>query len=487
MRPGSSGSRIRGSRSLREGARGGFAQSHHPTLTEIFVTIHPAQPILVRLRPDRACALAPVARSLLAEFGPGGEVRLSPDGVVLAGAVIHTGACVAVAALIEGFAAQLDRTRGQVERAMLRIDPEPQVLRGVASFVLSGLICEGRASAGDQSGELVERFVCNALHHASRHVLRREPVLGRFEADGCRYLAFVAQVDDGAFLRRLDDAGGFLAEFRAAAHRAFFGLWANPFGAPWPGVGAEQESSTVLATLPLLDGVADDVRAYRAHLEGMLGPAVRLGFGALNQGYSEAFPDQQSSLRTLCPDFGPEGEQLDLRLLCPDERHYDCTRGALLAQLVQSGLRRLAESGATDGSHLCVDTWPVADTSGIERYVVPLGDEEILWTFVAFVDEDSAEQHRDFDAADAVTGTRRCIEAALSGIPRARWWLPEWSRLQDVARVSVATDVRTGRRFYFACAVLDSAEVCRRWSEPELLRQSIEDQIDYEASDYLLH
>ena len=69
------------------------------------MTIHPAQPILVRLRPDRACALAPVARSLLAEFGPGGEVRLSPDGVVLAGAVIHTGACVAVAALIEGFAA----------------------------------------------------------------------------------------------------------------------------------------------------------------------------------------------------------------------------------------------------------------------------------------------------------------------------------------------------------------------------------------------
>ena len=280
---------------------------------------------------------------------------------------------------------------------------------------------------------------------------------------------------------------GFLAEFRAAAHRAFFGLWANPFGAPWPGVGAEQESSTVLVTLPLLDGVGDDVRAYRAHLDGMLGPAVPPGFGALNQGYSEAFPDQQSSLRTLCPDFGHEGEQLDLRLLCPDERHYDCTRGALLAQLVQSGLRRLAESGATDGSHLCVDTWPVADKSGIERYVVPLGDEEILWTFVAFVDEDSAEQHRDFDAADAVTETRRCIEAALSGIPRARWWLPEWFRLQGVARVSVATDVRTGRRFYFACSVLDSAEVCRRWSDPELLRQSIEDQIDFEASDYVLH
>ena len=36
-------------------------------------------------------------------------------------------------------------------------------------------------------------------------------------------------------------------------------------------------------------------------------------------------------------------------------------------------------------------------------------------------------------------------------------------------------------------AVLDSAEVCRRWSDPELLRQSIEDQIDFEASDYLLH
>ena len=30
-------------------------------------------------------------------------------------------------------------------------------------------------------------------------------------------------------------------------------------------------------------------------------------------------------------------------------------------------------------------------------------------------------------------------------------------------------------------AVLDSAEVCRRWSDPELLRQSIEDQIDYEG------
>ena len=237
---------------------------------------------------------------------------------------------------------------------MLRLDTEPQVLRGVASFVLSGLIYEGPASQGDQSGELVERFVCDALHHASHHMLRRKPVLGRFEADVRRYVAFVAQVDDGAFLRRLNDGGGFLAEFRAAAYRAFFGLWANPFGAPWLGVGAEQEGSTVLVTLPLLNRVGDDVTAYEAVLEGMLGPAVRVAFSALNQGYSEAFPDQESALRTVCPDFGPEGDQLDPRLLCPDECHYDCARGALLAQLVQSGPRRLTESGATHGSHLCV-------------------------------------------------------------------------------------------------------------------------------------
>ena len=95
-------------------------------------------------------------------------------------------------------------------------------------------------------------------------MLRREPVLGRFEADVRRYVAFVAQVDDGAFLRRLNDGGGFLAEFRTAAYWAFFGLWANPFGAPWLGVGAEQEGSTVLVTLPLLNGVGDDVTAYEA-------------------------------------------------------------------------------------------------------------------------------------------------------------------------------------------------------------------------------
>lgn len=57
-------------------------------------------------------------------------------------------------------------------------------------------------------------------------------------------------------------------------------------------------------------------------------------------------------------------------------------------------------------------------------------------------------------------------------------------RLQAVAQVSVATDPRTGRRFYVACGVLESAEARRWWTNPEVLRQSIEDQMRVEEQSF---
>ena len=76
----------------------------------------------------------------------------------------------------------------------------------------------------------------------------------------------------------------------------------------------------------------------------------------------------------------------------------------------------------------------------------------------------------------------RRVELALSRIERARWWSAQDCCFQPLPRVCVATEPSTGRRFYAACAVLDSVEVCRRWVDPEVLRRAIEDETNAAAA-----
>ena len=118
---------------------------------------------------------------------------------------------------------------------------------------------------------------------------------------------------------------------------------------------------------------------------------------------------------------------------------------------------------------------------------MPLCDEEILWTFATYVHESSSEDSSGLGSADAVAENARCVEVALTGIERARWWPPEAGYLPGLARVFVDTDVRTGKRFHFVCAVFNRAEACRRWADSTVVRQSIEDKMKFEASDYIRH
>ena len=193
--------------------------------------------------------------------------------------------------------------------------------------------------------------------------------------------------------------------------------------------------------------------------------------------------------RVSLPALGPDGSQAShssdgdrhLHLRCAGERHYDCTRGALLAQLIQSCLHRLVERGATHGDAVHVDVWPVAHTGGLDRCLDPLCDEETLWALAGYVDEISAERHSELSAEGVVIQTRACIELVLTGVPGVRWWSSRTARLARTPEVAVGVDVQA-RRFYFACGVFDSAEVCRRWTDPEVVRRAIDDQIALEES-----
>jgi len=74
-------------------------------------------------------------------------------------------------------------------------------------------------------------FVCNALHRSSDGAIRRNLVVAHFEADGNRYLVFVAQVNDESFLRGLGGGRGSLdAFFCAVAYRAMFSMWFEASG-----------------------------------------------------------------------------------------------------------------------------------------------------------------------------------------------------------------------------------------------------------------
>ena len=444
------------------------------------VYVEPSSPTVVRLGAERACLFVCVARSMLAELGAGGDVHLSPDGLVLSGPSGDAGARVAVATAIEGVAADLERIRGNAQPATLQLSPHLVPIGTGRSFVLHGLLGHGAARAVDRCPDLVERFVREVLSDAAGAALSRGPHFARFDVEGERFLAVLALVDDRAVLRRLGGDSGFLEALREAAYRAFTRLWTNSVGIAFCDEGAGGGSMGV-AALPLLGAAGEDTQAYGAHLLRMLGPSVPVAFGTMNQTYARTFPEE-GALRAVCPDFAARGDVLNLHLFCLPERHYDCTRAALLVQLVQGCLGLLTASGATDGRLLCVDAWAVAEHPDLAPCIAPCCDEECLWAFAAYVAEPSSEPRSNPDACDAVAQTVRRVELALSRIERARWWSPQDCCFQPLPRVCVATKPPTGRRFYAACAVLDSVEVCRRWADPEVLRRAIEDETNDTAA-----
>ena len=79
------------------------------------------------------------------------------------------------------------------------------------------------------------------------------------------------------------------------------------------------------------------------------------------------------------------------------------------------------------------------------------------------------------------------IAFALFGIERARWWPPELGRLQAEPHVSVGTDLRSSKRVYFACAVIHSAEVYRRWINSDVVCRAIGQQMTLHVSDSRFH
>ena len=186
-------------------------------------------PVVVRLSAECATVFAPVAGSLLAGLAPGGvrDVRGSSRGVVLTGAAEHIDARVAVAVAIERFAVQVESTGTNPEPVALWHEEHPGGANGSAPYVLSGLVCEGLSSHDPNGGhpELVERFVRTALCQSSGSAFRQPPALARFDADGYRYMALVAPVDYGVFLRRSDDATAFVEALREAIFNEFFPSW----------------------------------------------------------------------------------------------------------------------------------------------------------------------------------------------------------------------------------------------------------------------
>ena len=435
-------------------------------------------PVVVRLSDECASVFAPVAGTLLAGLAPGGvrDVRCSSDAIVMAGAVEHIDARVAVAVAIERFAAQVESTGANPEPVALWLDEHPGAANGSALYVLSGLVCEGLSSHDPNvQPELVERFVRTALRHSSGPPLRQPPALARFDVEGYRYVAFVAPVDYGVFLRQSDDATAFVEALREATFSEFFPSWPRALEAQCHGAETAQVATLVTATLPLLGTTRDDVAAYAAHLQRMLLSTAHFRFAPA----ADVSPVDGAPL-----PWPPQDGVPDLHLCCVQERHYDCTRAALLAQLVDNSLHYLAANGATDGSLLCGAAWPLTQTCGLDRYVVPLCAEETLYAFTAYVDEFSAARHPTMDPAVVVSETQRCISIVLDGVPDAQWWCPDLMRLQLIARVSIATDPRTGRRFYVACGVLESAEACRWWSDSEVLRQSIDGQMRLEDREF---
>ena len=304
-----------------------------------------ASPVLVRLGAERASLFVPVACSLLAGLGAGGDVHLSADGLVLAGPAGDAGARVAVATAVAGVAADLDRVRSDGQPATLALSPRPVPIDSGECFVMHGLIRHGCARDDDLYSDLVERLARKVLSESADVALTRGPLFARLDVDDERFLAVLALVRDRAFVRRLGGPTGFLDALRDAAYRTFFRSWADPSGvefladAPGPG-------SAVVSTLPLLGASREDWRGYRSHLACMLGSSARALFGTLNEAYARIVPEG-GALRAVVPDFGPRGDEHHLQVFCKTELRYGATRAALLAQLVQGCLGRLAACGCS--------------------------------------------------------------------------------------------------------------------------------------------
>ena len=438
------------------------------------VGVDSASRVLVRLGAERASLFAPVARALFEGLGAGGEVQLSADGLALAGPAGEGEARVAVATAIAGFAADLDRVRGSGPPARLQIAPRPVAMDGGRSFVLHGLLRHGAARGVDRHPEQVERFVHKVLLSAQGDgALARGPLFARLDAGEARLLAVFALVGDRALVRRLGGAGGFLEALRERAYRTFARAWTRPLAVEAPG-DACGGGAVVAVRLPLVSVSRDDPQAYGTYLQGMLDASAHVAFVTMNEAYARTFPEG-SALRAVCPDLGPRGDVRNLQLYCRPALQYECTRAALLGQLVHGCLARLAAAGATDGRLLSVDAWAVAAHPELEFYVAPSSAEECLWAFAGYVAEPSSGVGADAGPGDALARTVRRVELALARIGRARWWSPEAGGLQALPRVLVATDPSTGRRFYVSCAVIDSVEVCARWADAEVLRHAIED------------
>jgi len=113
--------------------------------------------------------------------------------------------------------------------------------------------------------------------------------------------------------------------------------------------------------------------------------------------------------------------------------------------------------------------------------------ESALWALTVYVDEVSAEHVPGRTPEECVSRTRACIEAVLSGVAGARWWSAKLARLIEHPEGTVATDVRTARRFHSACAVLDSAAECRLWLDVDTLRHAVEERYRLDEAGYEFH
>ena len=442
--------------------------------------------VLVHLAPGRGALLAPVARRLLEGLVSGNDVRACDAGVVLAGSAESGRAREIVARAVEGFAAHLDE--GALKPVVFGSLNEPAPLGLFHPLAMSGLVCEHRVLPPGHSERFLHRFLTTALRRASGCALRRELTLACFAAGAWRYVALIASFNDHAVLDRVGGERGFTAAVCQAL--------AAEMAPHWPelrralgraGAVAAGGVAAVEARLPVLGPARDDLPAYQSHLERMLGRSVRYGFVAPAPGASDAIALPAPVALDLAPYAPVQSGVPDLHLRCSAERFYDATRGALLAQLVQSNLHHLVERGAADGSRFAVDAWPVRDTCGLERHVVPATDGETLWALTVYVDEVSAEHQPDLSAEQFVSRIRACIELVLAGVAGARWWSSKLARLTDLPEATVATDVRTARRYYFACAVLDGADIARLWLDADTLCRSIEERFRLEEAGYAFH
>ena len=366
-------------------------------------------------------------------------VRLDPALAGALGRVADRGARDAAATLIERVAAQLARTEHGV--AFARCD-ELVELDGEALHIACIVIRDGDPPEADEHP--LDTILERAFAKASGGALRHGPVLCRVQVDGWPFVGLVAWLDDPAAVERVQGEGALVEAVREVVHECFRALWAAPYG------------EGKLATLPAPGAAEQDPEGYAERLRQWLGPAVLVSVETLNQTYVRL---ADGPLRELCPDLGARGDARLLALYSTSGPVDETTRAALLFGLVDASLEALRASDAHDGTMLCVGTRDVSGNPDLASHVTPAGEEEHLWTFVAYVAEPWG-QGEDAERAGA-------IEQAVAAIEPARWWSPGTRRLRSEPCVALATDPTTARRYYCAGAVLSSTAACRRWADSD--------------------